>query len=67
MSHKESKSNNNNNDNLNNNKESDEALPFGGYQGGSLRWNTMRKRSRYTRRYKDSDMMWRILSTRIDP
>jgi hypothetical protein len=63
MSHEESKSKNNLND-----KESDEVLPFGGYQGGSLRWNTMRKRSRYTRRYnKDSDMMRRILSTRIDP
>ena len=43
---------------------------FGSYQGGSLRWNTLRKRggsSRYTRRYKDSDMIQRILSTRIDP
>jgi hypothetical protein len=66
MSHKESKSKNNN---LNNNKESEEEiLPFGGYQGGSLRWNTLRKGSRYTKRYnKDSNMMRRILSTRIDP
>jgi hypothetical protein len=64
MSHEESKSNNNNL----NNKQSEDVLPFGGYQGGSLRWNTMKKRSRYTRRYnKDSDMMRRILSTRIDP
>jgi hypothetical protein len=39
---------------------------FGSYQGGMLRWNTMKKRSRYTRRYnKDSDMMRRILSATI--
>jgi hypothetical protein len=56
MSHEESKSNNNK-----------EILPFGGYQGGALRWNTMKKRSRYARRYKDSEVMRRILSTRIDP
>jgi hypothetical protein len=39
---------------------------FGGYQGGMLRWNTMKKRSRYVRRYnKASEMMRRILSTTI--
>jgi hypothetical protein len=56
MSHEESK----------NNKE--EILTFGGYQGGMLRWNTMRKRGRYVKRYykrKDSEMMQRILSTTI--
>jgi hypothetical protein len=57
MSHKESKSNNNN----------DKEEWFGGYKGGMLRWNTMKKRSRYARRYKDSEVMRRILSTRIDP
>jgi hypothetical protein len=52
MSNEESKSNN---------KED-----FGGYRGGMLRWNTMKKRSRYVRRYnKDSEMMRRILSTTI--
>jgi hypothetical protein len=49
-------------------KEKPQAEWFGSYQGGSLRWNTLKKRSRYARRYKkDSDMMRRILSTRIDP
>jgi hypothetical protein len=53
MSHEESK----------NNKE--EILPFGGYQGGMLSWNRWKKRGRYARRYKDSEMMRRILSTTI--
>jgi hypothetical protein len=60
MSHEESKSNNNNN--------KEEILPyFGGYQGGKLRWNTLKKRGKYARRYKkkDSEMMQRILSTTI--
>jgi hypothetical protein len=56
MSHEESK---------NNNKE--EILPFGGYQGGMLRWNTLKKRGKYARRYKDSEMMRRILSTTTIP
>jgi hypothetical protein len=47
-------------------KEKPQEEWFGSYQGGMLRWNTMKKRSRYTRRYnKDSDMMRRILSTTI--
>lgn len=49
-------------------KEKPQAEWFGSYQGGMLRWNTIKKRSRYTRRrynIKDSDMMRRIISTTI--
>jgi hypothetical protein len=58
MSHEESKSKNN----------KEEILPFGGYQGGMLRWNRLKKRGKYARRYKkkkDIEMMRRILSTTI--
>jgi hypothetical protein len=61
-------SNTNNNTKNNNDSQPQEELWFGGYKGGMLRWNTMRKRSKYTRRYnnnKDNKMMRRILLTRI--
>ncbi len=62
--------NTNTNTNNNNTKNNTNSQPqeewYGGYRGGLLRWNTMRKQSRYTSRYKDNKMMRRILSTRIN-
>jgi hypothetical protein len=48
-------------------KEKPQEEWFGGYKGGLLRWSTLKKKGRYTRRYnnKDIEMMRRILSTRI--
>jgi hypothetical protein len=43
-------------------EEKPQAEWFGGYQGGMLRWNTLKKKGRYTR---SSKMMQRILSTTI--
>ncbi len=69
-----SNTNNTNNNTKNNDKEDNttkDDKPFcdyGGYSGGLLRWNTMRKRSKYISRYKkkDNEMMRRILLTRIN-